>query len=294
VGSAVSPHASAPVSRPLDWSSVEGLILDMDGVLWRGTSPLPGIAELFACLKQRGLGFALATNNSAHRPVDFVARLGRSGLVLAEGQVITSAVAAAVCLRHSAEAGATVFAIGEAGLREAISREGFQLAAVAGGTGPPPDGERVAAVAVGYDRELTYAKLRDAAVYLQRGALFVAANRDAAMPVEGSVWPGTGATVAALELTTGRRAKVAGKPEAAMFAAASEALKAPADRLVMVGDRLDTDIAGAARAGMRSVLVTTGVNSAADVEASPWRPDLVVAGLAELAAAIAAGASHFS
>jgi 4-nitrophenyl phosphatase len=195
-----------------------------------------------------------------------------------ESRVLTSAMAATADLvaRHPQDS--MVFVIGEAGLVEALAEGGMQVVqeAVAG----------VAAVVVGYDRGLTYAKLRDAAVLLQRGADFVATNADPSFPVEGAVHPGAGATVAALVAVTGLQPRVVGKPESPLFEIAVDRLGVPRERIVMVGDRLDTDIAGALRYGIWSVLVATGINSAADAAVSRWRPDGVVAGLPELERAL--------
>lgn len=264
--------------RTVPWANLAGVVFDMDGVLWRGETPLPGLSAVFERLAARGLRFVLATNNASKRPGDYVLRMAGYGVLLEQDQVLTSGMAAAEDLKRRHAPGVDVYVIGESGLNEALEEAGFRVAT---------DALRdVAAVVVGFDRSLTYAKLRDAAVLLQRGAEFVATNTDASFPVEGAVHPGAGATVVALSATTGMSPRVVGKPEPPLFAMATDALRATPDRVLVVGDRLDTDIAGAVRAGMWSVLVTTGIDTEATMSASPWRPDVVLSGLDELAAVL--------
>jgi 4-nitrophenyl phosphatase len=281
--------AAADSGRPapgVPWGDIEGVVLDMDGVLWRGETPLPGLSELFRTLETLDLGYVLATNNASRRPRDYVERLAAFGVPVTDAHILTSAMAASVDVTSRHPVGSTVFVIGEAGLTEALVYAGMHVTEEAGAD------QDVAAVVVGYDRGLTYAKLRDAAVLVQRGADFVATNADPSFPVEGAVHPGAGATVAALVAVTGRTPRVVGKPEPPLFEMAAARLGAPPERLVMVGDRLDTDVAGALRFGLWSVLITTGINSASEAADSPWRPHYIAAGLADLASALSAARSE--
>jgi 4-nitrophenyl phosphatase len=254
-------------------ASVRAVVLDLDGVIYRGLRPLPGAQEFVAALRRRGMPFAFATNNSAHTGGDYVNRLEGMGIVVSPEQIITSAVCAAEYLHHREDSPEEVFVIGGPGLRAALIEAGFALT----------DAPAADAVVVGLDVELTYARLRDACSAIRRGAMFVAANRDANLPVEDDLWPGGGAIVAAIETSTGKAPVVVGKPEPFLFETALRRLGTPAAETLMVGDQVATDIAGAARVGMPTALVLSGVSGAEDTASFPIRPDVVVRDLHELA-----------
>jgi 4-nitrophenyl phosphatase len=254
---------------------IRGIVLDMDGVLWRGDTALPGLSGLFDVLADLRLPYVLATNSAARRPSDYRRKLEGFGVEVDEGRIVTSAVAAAADLASRLPAGSPVYVIGESGLREALASHGLVIRNDAH--------EAVAAVVVGFDSAFSYAKLRDASLLVRRGAEFVATNLDDVFPAEGELLPGAGALVAAVSAATGRRPRVTGKPGLPMFARALEVLSVEPAECVMVGDRLDTDIAGGAGAGMFTVLVTTGVDSRKTVAGATIRPDLIVDGLPALA-----------
>jgi 4-nitrophenyl phosphatase len=246
----------------------------MDGVLWLGETPLPGLERLFRVLGELGLPFVLATNSAARTPAECSAKLARFGVSADEDSIVTSAVCAAAELREAGASG-PVYVVGEAALREAVAGAGFALA------GDTETG--VDAVVVGLDRSFTYEKLAVAARLVRTGALFLATNCDNAFPVESGLSPGAGAIVAAVATAAGRDPRVVGKPEPAMFEWASHRLGVQSGEILVVGDRLDTDIRGAANAGMRSALVATGVDKDASGAESGARPDLVFGGLEEMA-----------
>lgn len=252
--------------------SVRGVVLDLDGVVYRGLRPLPCAREFVAALRRRGMPFAFATNNSAHTVGDFVNRLAAMGIVASPEQIVTSAVCAAEYLRKREDAPDDVFAIGGPGLRTALREAGFALT----------DASPADAVVVGLDVELTYARLRDACTAIRRGAMFVATNRDANLPVEDDLWPGGGAIVAAIEASTGKAPVVVGKPEPFLFETALRRLGTPAAETLMVGDQVETDIVGAARVGMPTALVLSGVSMAEEAAKGAVRPDIVVHDLREL------------
>ena len=165
--------------------------------------------------------------------------------------------------------------IGEEGLRSALSDAGIAL--VDGRDAGPVD-----AVVIGFDRSVDYGKLRDAAVLVEAGASLIASNPDPSFPAPaGEAWPGAGALLAAVETTTGIRGEVVGKPEAPLLVRALE--RAGGGRPLVVGDRLDTDIAGAAGLGWDSALVLTGSTTRDDLERSTWSPTHVVDSVADLA-----------
>ncbi len=259
-------------------SRIHNLIVDMDGVLWRGDEPIAGLAEFFAFLRQRHIDFILATNNSSRLPEQYAAKLARFGVEVAPECVLTSAQTAAVYLAGIAPPGTRVYAIGEEGVRRALEQHGFVLT-----------DEEATYVVVGWDRRLTWDKLATAALLIHAGAGFIGTNPDTNYPTEQGPVPGNGAQLAALETTTGVAPVVAGKPEPWMYEEAMRRMEArsetgPSKRetTAVIGDRLDTDIAGGIRAGLTTVLVLSGIAAKADLAASPVKPDLVCANIGEL------------
>jgi glycerol-1-phosphatase len=250
----------------------DAILLDLDGVLYRWPEPIPGAAEAVARLRGAGKRLAFVTNNASRTPEQVVERLASVGVEVASTEVVSSALATATLL--AARGVRSAFVVGEEGLVEALAAEG--IGAADGGAGTPD------AVVVGFDRHADYDTLKDASVLVARGVPLIASNADASFPVPGGeAWPGAGALVAAIETTTGRRAEVVGKPEAPLLERALEV--AGGGRPLVVGDRLDTDVAGASRLGWDSVLVLTGVATVADLDASSWRPTFVVDDLAGIA-----------
>lgn len=247
------------------------ILLDLDGVLYRWPEPIPGAAAAVGALRDAGKRIAFVTNNSSRTPAQVAERLGTVGVVAAPEEVVTSALATAAIL---AERGArSAFVIGEEGLLEALAAAGIRAVTV---PGDMPD-----VVVVGFDRGADYTKLKDASVLVDRGVPLVASNADASFPAPGGEsWPGAGALLTVIETTTGARGEVFGKPEAPLFEQALAS--AGGDRPLVVGDRLDTDIAGAARLGWDSALVLTGAARREDVESAPWRPTIVVDDLSAL------------
>lgn len=258
-------------------AAVEAAVIDMDGVLWRGAMPLPGLAGFFRFLRAAEIPFILATNNASKTPETYVARLASHGVAIDRAEVLTSSLAAADYVRRRHAPGTRVFVVGGEGLRLAMRDAGFDL--VERTSGP------ASVVVAGIDFELTYDKLADAATHILRGAEFVGTNPDPTYPSENGLLPGAGTILAAIELCTGTRPTIIGKPEPLMFAMAAARLDRAAERIVMIGDRLDTDILGGQRAGMRTVHLATGVDDAAALARSSLRPDWAFPGLPELTAA---------
>lgn len=242
----------------------EAFLFDLDGVLYRGADPVPGAAESLTRLRALGKGIAFVTNNSGRTPERVAERLRSVGVDADAGEVETSALTTAAVL---AERGiGRAFVVGEAGMVDALSEAGVEVA-----TGEP---DTVDAVVVGWDRNADYTKLRVASVLVQRGARLVATNPDASFPAsDGTKWPGAGALLAAIETTTGVRGEVIGKPYPPLLLAAHA--RAGGGRPLLIGDRLDTDIAGAAGLGWDSLLVLTGISEARDLEGSSVRPTYV-------------------
>jgi 4-nitrophenyl phosphatase len=250
---------------------IRHLIVDMDGVLWRGDEPMPGLQDFFAFLHQYDVGFVLATNNSSQRPEQYAHKLARFGIEIPVESVLTSAQAAAAYLADLAPPGTCVYAIGGEGVQRALEQRGFVLA----------DAE-ADYVVVGWDRQLTWDKLATAALLIHAGAGLIGTNPDTNYPTERGPVPGNGAQLAALESTTGVAPVVVGKPEPRMYEDALRRMGARRETTAVVGDRLDTDMAGGVRAGLTTVLVLSGIATEADLAASPVRPDLVCADIGEL------------
>lgn len=243
--------------------SYDCFLFDLDGVLLRGERAIDGAPDALAALRRRGKRLALMTNNSSRTPHDVAERLRRAGFDASEDEVATSAVATARLLARDRVA--TAFVVGERGIREALDDAGIEVV----------DGEpdAVDAVVVGWDRGADYAKLRRASLLVQRGARLVATNGDPSYPAEDGRWPGAGALLSVVTVTTGAHADVVGKPRPALFVAAREL--AGGGRPLVVGDRLDTDVAGAAALGWDSLLVLTGISSRADADASDVPPTYI-------------------
>lgn len=239
----------------------DAFLFDLDGVLYLGDDPVPGAPETVAALRGLGKGVAFVTNNSSRTPEEVAAKLRSVGIEAGAEEVETSALTTAALL---AERGVRdAYVIGGEGVRRALAEAGVRVL----------EGEPAAAgaVVVGFDLELDYAKLRRASLLVQAGVPFIATNPDASFPAaDGERWPGAGALVAAVETTTGVRAEVIGKPNAPILRAALA--RAGGGRPLMVGDRLDTDIAGAVAMGWPSFLVLTGVSSREDIRGYPFAP----------------------
>jgi HAD superfamily hydrolase (TIGR01457 family) len=246
-----------------------GVVFDIDGVLVRGDEPLAGAAEAVAALHDRGIATAFVTNNASRTPAQIAAALQTAGIPAAAETVVTSALAAAELLAP----GTRCLVIGMDGLHEALTDRGCV---------ETDDPQSADAVVVGWDRGLVWDDLRRATLALVRGGRFVGTNADASYPAPEGLWPGNGAVLAALQAATGRRPEIAGKPEAPLFRAAADRL--PDGDVLMVGDRHETDIVGAARMGWDTALVLTGITRAEDVDGLDPAPTYVLESVSALIA----------
>lgn len=245
----------------------------MDGVLWHGSTPLPGMQEFFLTVRTRGIPFILATNNAGATADAYVAKLARMGVEVREEEILTSGQATAWYLAQRYHPPATrVFAIGEEGLLKPLREAGFELT--------PSHKEscnfRADMVVVGKDETLTWDKLATATLNLNLGAAFFGTNADTTFPTEIGITHGNGAILAALTAATGVKPVIIGKPEPIMYQQALARLGVEPHQVVAIGDRLETDILGAIRAGIRSLMVLSGVSSEADLRQVDYRPDWIV------------------
>lgn len=262
------------------------MVSDLDGVVWRGRKTLPGAVELFARLRRLGVPYVFATNNSGKVPAQYAERLTAIGIPVTACQVVTSGVVTARYLSGHYPPGSSVHVLGSPALVAVLTEAGFEV--VGGGAAAPTGGEDVShspplAVVASIDRELSYEKLAAATSAILGGADFIGTNGDPTFPVPGGLLPGSGSVIAALEAASGRRAKLMGKPEAPIFDHALEVLGAPPGRTLMIGDRLDTDVAGAKRAGLLAALVLTGATAEEQLAAHEHAPDFVFTDLLALA-----------
>ena len=256
--------------NPDELRQLRGILFDVDGVVYRGDTPLPGAAEIFDSLRAHGVPYCLITNNAAKTAAQYAEKLARMGIRVEESAVVTSGIAVARYLAEREPAGAPVYVVGEAGLIEPLLAAGFWI-----------DERAAKYVCVGLDTGITYDKLKSAALAIRRGACFIGANPDTTLPTEEGLVPGNGAVLAALETATGVSPTVIGKPSAEIVDLAIASLGVDRSRVAIVGDRLDTDVLAGNRAGISTVLILTGVHMVADVPAFPARPDYVVGDLIE-------------
>jgi 4-nitrophenyl phosphatase len=246
-------------------TGIRALVLDMDGVLWRGNEALPGLVAFFDWLKTSGKKFVLASNNSTYFPEDYLLKLETMGVTgVLPSQILTSATATASYLLAHYPVGTRVFVVGMDGLRRVLTNAGFTLV-----------DERVEIVVVGGDFEFTYAKAKQATLLIRGGAAFIGTNPDVTFPTPEGLVPGAGSIIAMITAATGKTPLLMGKPEPALFEAALRVLDELPEHTLMVGDRLDTDIFGAYRAGLRTALMLTGVSHPDDLADSPIQPDAV-------------------
>jgi 4-nitrophenyl phosphatase len=260
----------------VDWSTLRGVLIDLDGVVYTGRDPIPGAAGFLGEARRRGLRFLLVTNNSTTSPELVAERLRGMQISVEPNEILTSAQAAVGYVRRHAKAGATVRIVGEAGLRQAAEEEGLVVV----------DGDASCEwVIAGLDRAFTYEKLAAATYAIMHGARFVATNADALLPVEGGqVVPGAGTMIAAIKTATAVEPVVVGKPEPGLFEHGLQRLGGlAAEQAAMIGDRLDTDVDGGRRAGLRTILVLSGVTTPGEAAAADPPPDATLPNLASVA-----------
>lgn len=265
-------------------AQIQNLIIDMDGVLWRGETPMPGLADLFTKLRQRQMGFVLATNNATKTAVMYSEKLARFGVDVPPAHIITSAEATAGYLReaYDGQTAVTVYVVGEKGLHDAIVAQGFSILSAA----QVHDGARPDLVVVGFTREATYKELAMGALAVHKGARFIGTNPDPAFPSELGPLPGAGALIGFIQIATGVEPTLIGKPGPIMFQQAMKRLGSTPQNTAMVGDRLTTDILGAKNARLHAILLLSGISTRAEVAQSGIYPDFIFADIVELTAVL--------
>ena len=255
----------------------KGLLLDMDGVLYRGEQALPGAVKLFPELRAHGISFILVTNNATRTARDFSTKLARMGIAAQPDTVLTSAIATADYLKKNFPDGGRVNVLGDAGLVSYMSAiPNFKL-----------DGWQPDFVVAGLDYHFNYDALQRACSAIRRGARFIATNADATIPIEGGeLWPGAGSIVAAIQTCSGVEPVLIGKPNTYMADMALEKLGLSREEVLCVGDRLETDILFGDRAGIPTALVLTGVSKRSDVDIVDYKPTYIFEDLPDLMKAL--------
>jgi len=258
-------------------SPIQALILDMDGVIWKSDAPIGDLAEIFARIRARGLKFVFATNNGTKTPEEYQQKLAGLGVEVDASQVVTSALGVAFMLAATRKypRGTKVFVIGEDGVRVALEQKGFVILS----TGDAPQAE---VFVMGIDRSVNFQKVVEAALLVRAGIPFYTTNTDKTFPTPRGQIPGSGAWLSVITTATGVEPIVAGKPFPFMMELALEILGTKKEETLVVGDRLETDIAAGQAIGCPTALVLSGVSTQEQADAWKPSPTIIAESLSEL------------
>lgn len=257
-------------------SNIKGLILDMDGVLWRNTTPIGNLAWIFKTIEELGLRVVMATNNPTRSPIQYVEKLQGFGVKIEPWQVLNSGMVTAQYLKAQLPAGSDIFVVGEDALIDTLENEGFNAS-----------GKHPAAVVAAMDRGINYEKLSRATLLIRAGVPFIGTNPDRSFPIPEGLAPGAGAILAALEAASDVAPIIIGKPQPDMYIAALARLGTAPKETLVVGDRLETDILGGQNTGCPCALVLSGVTTLE--AAQQWKPipDIIAADLTAIVTSLA-------
>ncbi len=248
--------------------NLKAILLDMDGVLWRGSESVVDIPLLFDRINSLGFQAFCVTNNSTRLADDYLERFLEIGVFLEPSQIITSAEATAEFIEENFPRRGPLFVIGEEGIKTSLRNRSFQILE------DDPDSE-VLAVVVGLDRRFNYRDIELAVHFVQQGALFVGTNPDLTLPTPLGYAPGAGTIIKAIEVSSGIKPYIIGKPFPALYAIALKRAKCLPGEALMIGDRLETDILGAQQMGINSALVLSGITNQALGETWDPPPDII-------------------
>lgn len=252
---------------------IRNLLIDIDGTLLKGDVALPGTIELFKFVEKNGLNYLVMTNNSTKSPQDYSNKFLHAGVVIGSEKIITSSTITAQYLVENFP-GSSVFVIGQNGIFDALDEKNIYPITNLSQT--------VDVVVVAGDYELTYEKLKNAILLIQRGTSFIGTNPDLLVPTEEGLVPECGTTIAAIEAATGKKAIVIGKPNKYMFDLAIKKINALHSQTAIIGDRMSTDIIGGFNAGISTILIETGVDNKETTSEYAVQPDLIVEDFFEL------------
>jgi len=260
------------------FTNIQALIIDMDGVLWHGDQPMPGLTDFFQTLRDQQIRFILATNNASLTQEQYVNKLAKMGVEVSHDEILTSSMATALYLsQHHNPAESRVFVIGEDGAKQPLLDHGFTLTdlyELNDDKDNPNMGAHI--VVCGKDSTLTWDKLATATLNIRAGAQFIGTNADTTLPTERGLTHGNGAILAALQAATGVEPIIIGKPEPIIYQQALALLGVDPALTVAIGDRLETDILGAVRTGIRSLMVLSGVSTEDDFTTTDYQPTWVM------------------
>ena len=256
----------------IDFNTKQGFICDMDGVIYHGNQVLPGVIEFIDWLHRENKDFLFLTNNSGYTPRELQQKLARMGLDVPEEHFYTSALSTASFLKEQAP-GCSVYAIGEAGLLNALYDAGITMNDV------NPD-----YVVIGEGKSYSLDTLTKATNLVLKGAKLIGANSDLTGPIENGIAPACRALIAPIELATGKQAYFCGKPNPLMMRTGLNILGCHSAEAVMVGDRMDTDVISGMECGMSTVLVLSGVSNRNTINTFAYRPTMVLDGVGDIAA----------
>ncbi|HET7143871.1 MAG TPA: HAD-IIA family hydrolase [Anaerolineales bacterium] len=255
--------------------NIKALILDMDGVVWKADAPIGNLPEIFSRIRERGLKFVFATNNGTKTPEEYQQKLAELGVTIEPWQVVTSAMGIAFMLSQKFPKGTKIFMIGEDGIRVALEEKGFELLSV-------ENAKEAKAVVMGIDRGINFEKIAEATLLVRAGIPFYTTNTDRTFPTPRGEIPGSGAWVSVITYATGIEPIIAGKPFPYLMELSLERLGSKKEETLIIGDRLETDIASGQVVGCPTALVLSGVSSME--QALQWdpQPDFIAASLDEL------------
>jgi 4-nitrophenyl phosphatase len=245
-------------------NKIKALIIDMDGVLWKDKEPIIDVKKTFSLIRDQGLKFIFATNNSSRTPQQYQEKIHSLGGEVGLDQIVTSSMVAAYLVKQKLPQGGAVYLIGESGLFQAFEEQGFQHSEV-----------EAQAVIAGLDRQFTFDKLKKANHFIRQGALFIGTNPDKTFPTPNEIAPGAGSIIVAIEAASEKKALIAGKPETTILEFAMKTMNVTPEETLVIGDRLETDILGGQNAGCKTALVLSGISSQADCDQWFPKPDLV-------------------
>ena len=254
---------------------INSLILDMDGVIWRADTPIGDLAAIFKRIHARGLKFVFATNNSTKTSEQYVERLRQFGVDVEPWQVVTSSHAAAHAMSQKFPPGSKVFMIGEDGLRIPLDEKGFEILSL-------EDASQAQAVVMGMDRGISFEKMVEATLLVRNGISFYGTNTDKTFPTPRGQIPGAGAWMSVITTATNVEPIVAGKPFPFLMELSMQKLGTQPQETLVIGDRLETDIAAGQAVACPTALVLSGVSTREQAE--NWKPqiDIVAEDLATL------------
>jgi len=256
------------------FENIKALIIDMDGVLWRDTQPIGNLPEIFDHIRDQGLRFILATNNATRTVQEYHQKLAGFDVDLEGGQIINAAEAVGIYLSERHPKGTSVYVVGQPSLEQTLLEYGLKVVEM--------DAQDVSIVVASLDYGLSYEKLKHASLLIQRGAEFIGTNPDVTLPTPEGFIPGSGTVIGALEIASGKQAKIIGKPEPLLYEMALKRLKFSPEETLAVGDRLETDIAGAQAAEIHTALVLSGASTQAQAENYEPQPEVIIKDLMEL------------